>query len=190
MAREPKPDPQTPPQPDDTARPERTFDIDPDQTAALIDDMTRERDRLADENKRLLLGAADLQNQVRSLRETGPKDVAEARRQVLSSVARDVVQALDTFDLALNHDPATVSAASIMQGVAAIRDGLRKALAQHGITAFAPQPNDPFEPGKHEAVMVQPSPDVLPGHVVAAYQVGYALHDRILRPAKVAVAPT
>lgn len=165
------------------------FEVDPDQTAALIDELTRERDRLSEENKKLLLGAADLQNQVRVLRETGPKDVSEARRQVLGSVARDVVQALDTFDLALNHDPSTVSAAAIMQGVAAIRDGLLKALAQHGIVPFAPRPNDPFEPGRHEAVMVQPAQGIEPGRIVMAFQVGYALHDRILRPAKVSVAP-
>lgn len=191
MARDPKPDPETtPPHPADQAGRDHGFDIDPDQTAALIDELARDRDRLADENKRLLLAAADLQNQVRILRETGPKDVAEARRQTLAGVARDLIQAIDTFDLALNHDPSTVSAASILQGVSAIRDALLKNLAQHGITAFAPQPNDPFEPGKHEAVMVQPNSSIHPGHIVAAYQVGYALHDRVLRPAKVAVAPT
>ena len=187
MQRDPKPESQPP---NDAPRDERAFDIDPDQTAAMIDELNAERERLSEENKRLLLAAAELQNQVRSLRETGPKDVAEARRQVLASVARDVVQTLDTFDLALNHDPSTVSAASIMQGVQAIRDAFLKALAQHGITPFAPQPNDPFEPGRHEAVTMMPAPGVEPGRVAASFQVGYILHDRVLRPAKVAVAPT
>lgn len=191
MPRDPKPDRETPPpQPDDAARDERSFDIDPDQTAAMIDELAAERDRLAEENKRLLLAAAELQNQVRTLRETGPKDVAEARRQTLAGVARDLIQAIDTFDLALGHDPSTVSAASILQGVTAIREGLLRNLSQHGITAFAPQPNDHFEPGKHEAVTMMPAPGVEPGRVAASFQVGYALHDRILRPAKVAVAPT
>lgn len=186
MPKEPKPDRNTPP---DDAPPPGEYSIDPDETAALIDDLSHERDRLSEENNRLLLAAAELQNQVRTLRETGPKDVAEARRQVLASVARDVVQAVDTFELALNHDPATVPAASIMQGVVAIREGLLKALAHHGIHPFAPAPNDPFEPGRHEAVTVMSAEGVEPGRVVATFQVGYALHDRVLRPAKVAVAP-
>jgi molecular chaperone GrpE len=190
MARDPKPDPHAPINQPDPASGRDAFETDPDQTAALIDELERERDRLSEENKKLLLAAAELQNQVRSLRETGPKDVSEARRQVLASVARDVVQAIDTFDLALNHDPSAVSAQSIMQGVAAIRDGLLKSLAQHGITPFAPQPNDPFEPGRHEAVTMMPAEGVEPGRISASFQVGYALHDRILRPAKVAVAPT
>lgn len=192
MAREPKhkPEPEPKPAESQSPTPEGEFEIDPDATAALIDELGKDRDRLAEENKRLLLAAAELQNQVRTLRETGPKDVTEAKRQVLASVARDVVQAVDTFDLALNLDPSTIAVASMMQGVSAIRDGLLKALAQHGITPFAPQPNDAFEPGKHEAVMVQPAEGIDPGHIVAAYQVGYVLHERILRPAKVAVAPT
>ncbi|MCA9287965.1 MAG: nucleotide exchange factor GrpE [Phycisphaerales bacterium] len=166
------------------------FEIDPDETAALIDELSAERERLAEENKRLLMGAAELQNQVRTLRETGPKDVAEARRQVLASVARDVVQAIDTFDLALGHDASTVSAESIMQGIGAIREALLKALKDHGISPFAPKPNDPFEPGRHEAVTMQPGENIEPGHIVATFQVGYLMHDRVLRPAKVSVAPS
>lgn len=185
MSKEPKPDRHT----DDDAAPGE-FNIDPDETAHLIDELTADRDKLSEENKRLLLAAAELQNQVRILRETGPKDVAEAKRQVLASVARDVVQAIDTFDLALSHDPSTVAAASIMQGVSQIRDGLLKSLAQHAITPFAPQPGDEFEPGKHEAVTMMAAEGVPPGCVVTTFQVGYALHDRILRPAKVAVAPS
>ena len=166
------------------------FEIDPDETAALIDELSTERERLAEENKRLLMGAAELQNQVRTLRETGPKDVAEARRQVLASVARDVVQAIDTFDLALGHDPSTVSAESIIQGIGAIREALLKALKDHGILPFAPKPNDPFEPGRHEAVTMQPGENIEPGHIVATFQAGYLMHDRVLRPAKVSVAPS
>ena len=46
----------------------------------------------------------------------------------------------------------------------------------------------PFDPNKHEAVMEQPTGDYDPGHVVAELQKGYLLNDRLVRPAKVAVA--
>ena len=47
---------------------------------------------------------------------------------------------------------------------------------------------EPFDPAVHEAMTVQPSPEVEPGTVVAVYQKGYLLNGRLLRPARVVVA--
>jgi molecular chaperone GrpE len=53
-----------------------------------------------------------------------------------------------------------------------------------------PCPGELFEPGKHEAVVQMAQPGVESGHIVQTFQAGYTLGEgRVLRPAKVAVAP-
>ncbi|RUR09886.1 nucleotide exchange factor GrpE [Legionella sp. km772] len=45
-----------------------------------------------------------------------------------------------------------------------------------------------FDPQQHEAMAMQPAADVAPNTVIAVFQKGYKLSDRIIRPARVVVA--
>ena len=56
-------------------------------------------------------------------------------------------------------------------------------------SAIAPQVGDEFNPGHHEAMLQQPAEGVEPGHVSLVMTTGYKLGDRVVRPAKVGVAP-
>jgi molecular chaperone GrpE len=60
-------------------------------------------------------------------------------------------------------------------------------LQRFGVTPIAAE-GEPFDPTKHEAVMEQATDDHNPGHVAAEMQKGYLLNERLVRPAKVAVA--
>ena len=62
---------------------------------------------------------------------------------------------------------------------------------RHGISRIEAQ-GKPFDPNLHQAVLQQPSKDHPPGTVVQVLEQGYMMHDRVLRPARVAVstAPT
>lgn len=46
----------------------------------------------------------------------------------------------------------------------------------------------PFNPEQHQAMVMQPSSSVEPGHVMTVFQKGYMLNGRLLRPAMVVVA--
>lgn len=45
-----------------------------------------------------------------------------------------------------------------------------------------------FDPQQHEAMAMQPAADVAPNTVIAVFQKGYKLNDRVIRPARVVVA--
>jgi molecular chaperone GrpE len=62
-----------------------------------------------------------------------------------------------------------------------------KVLTAQNVEVIAPEPGSPFDPTKHEALMQQES-DLPPNHVTQLLQKGYALRDRTLRPAQVAVS--
>lgn len=168
---------------DEHTNPNESNDLD---AASMQDKLAQLTAELDDAKARALRLMADYQNFQR--RSHLNEDVA--KQQGIASVVSSVVPVLDHFDLALMQDPSKASAEQIIAGVRVIREELLKALAQRGVGVIAPQPNDEFNPGRHEAVMQQPADGIFPGHIVQCYQLGYTLGpERVLRPAKVVVAP-
>jgi molecular chaperone GrpE len=147
---------------------------------------------LEDARGRALRLMADFQNyQRRAL-----QNEVVARQQGVAGLAGSVANVVDHFDTALAQSGKASTPEQILTGLKLIRDELVKALAQHGVTTISPQPGELFEPGRHEAVMQQQAEGIDPGHVVSTFQPGYVLagsagsNERVIRPAKVVVAPT
>lgn len=64
---------------------------------------------------------------------------------------------------------------------------LVKALEKLGIVTINPL-GEPFDPGRHEAMLAQPSNTAEPNSVLQVIQPGYELNGRLLRPARVIVS--
>ena len=75
----------------------------------------------------------------------------------------------------------------MIEGVAATDRNLTQILNRFGVKEVSAL-NQPFDPGKHEAVMETDQTEQPPGSVVQVLENGYTLHDRLLRPARVVVA--
>ncbi len=157
-------------------------DGDPDVTANLIDQITAERDEAIMNWKRSL---ADYQN----FQRRAAQNETEAHRQGVTSVLGSILPVLDHFDLALTQKPTDESATKILEGVKVIRAELIRALENHGIKLISPQPNDEFDPNKHSAITQLAAAGVEPGRISMTMQPGYMLGDRVIRSAKVGVAP-
>lgn len=113
----------------------------------------------------------------------------EARVEGAAEVLRGVIRTLDYFDMALGQDPERATAEQILGGVRMIKDELVRAIGEQGVATIEPEVNQEFDPNRHEAVQQQAVEGVEPGRIAAIIQPGYALHERVLRPAKVAIAP-
>lgn len=114
----------------------------------------------------------------------------EAGVQARTGVVQSIIPVLDHFDLALAQDPDKTTAEQIVGGVRVIRDELMRVLNSFGVTLIDPAPGDEFDPNCHEAMLRQAGEGVQPGHISLNLGVGYKLGERVVRPAKVAVAPT
>ncbi|MGQ0627954.1 MAG: nucleotide exchange factor GrpE, partial [Phycisphaerales bacterium] len=112
----------------------------------------------------------------------------QAREGGMRSVIFNVMNVVDHFEMALALDPSRTSAQQVISGVSMIKDELLSVMANHGIAVIRPAPGDAFDPTRHEAVMQQPSATISPGCVVSLMRTGYAMNDKVIRPAQVAVA--
>ncbi len=72
-------------------------------------------------------------------------------------------------------------------GFKSVAESLESAAAKLGLTSYG-ESGDPFDPNLHEALMHSYSADVTEPTCVMILQPGYKIGDRILRPARVAVA--
>jgi molecular chaperone GrpE len=96
---------------------------------------------------------------------------------------------LDSFDMAISHDLTSSSPEQLVAGMRVIRDELLRSVGRFGVVVISPAVGEEFQPGRHEAIMQKAEEGVEPGHIVRTFQAGYVLGERVLRPAKVAVAP-
>jgi molecular chaperone GrpE len=158
-----------------------------DAAAAEIESLRAQLDEATAQRLRLM---ADYQNYQRRSKTNEAVQYAEG----MARVVMGVVGVVDHFDLALMQDPAKANAQQILDGVKVIRAELLKVLSSSGVGFITPSSNDPFEPGKHEAVMQQSIEGIDPGNIAMVLQPGYAIQmvtgERVLRAAKVSVAPT
>ncbi len=97
-----------------------------------------------------------------------------------AGVVAALVPVLDNIDRAREHGDLTGAFASVAEELVGT-------LGKLGLNGFG-EAGDPFDPNRHEAVMHSTSPDVDQPTCVEVMRRGYALGERLLRPAMVAVA--
>jgi molecular chaperone GrpE len=115
------------------------------------------------------------------------KSQADADRQyAIGSLARDLLDGLDNLERATEALRAS-AAPGIGEGLELVHKQLLATLAKHGVQPI-PALGQPFDPNQHEALVQQPDAEHPEGTVVAELGKGYRLHDRVLRPTKVAVS--
>jgi molecular chaperone GrpE len=161
---------------------ELEFPPEADEIVGALLDTVAQRD---ENQARLIRAFADHQN----FQRRASNNEREAREMATRGVVSSLIPLIDQFDMALMQDPAKVSAETITKGVEMIRGEFLRVLANYGVAAIAPEIGDEFNPGHHEALMQQPAEGVEPGHVSFVMSTGYKLGERVVRPAKVGVAP-
>jgi molecular chaperone GrpE len=163
---------------------ENTGDNDADPSATGNGNNNDPASEIAALRERLMRALAETEN----TRRQGERRVQEAQQYVITNFARELLQVIDNLRRALGAAEADVGKVDgLISGVAATDRVLTQILNRFGIKEVNAL-NQPFDPGKHEAVMETDQTEQPPGSVVEVLENGYTLHDRLLRPARVAVA--
>jgi molecular chaperone GrpE len=145
-------------------------------------DAERSRDlaaELADMEDRYRRALADLDN----YRKRAARDTDRRVADALDAQLRQWLEAVDSVERALSMEPDGV----LLEGLRAVLEQMEAILARQGVRRLG-EPGERFDPERHEAVGVRFS-DQAPDHTVAEVaRSGFALGDRVLRPAEVIVS--
>jgi len=147
-----------------------------DEDLALLADA--ERDLVAEYREIAARAQADLKN----FRTRVERDRAANREAVIAEVIRSLLPVIDDLDRAEAHGDLVEGAP-----VTLIAQKLRAGFEKYDLHPVG-EVGETFDPNIHEAVVHLPDPDAEGETVKDVIQIGYALGERLLRPAKVAVS--
>ena len=95
---------------------------------------------------------------------------------------------MDNLERAIAHAKKEESTReNMIEGLELVCKMTMDTLVKHGVSKISAQ-GEVFDPTRHQAVGMVETTDVPNNHVAEECQVGYTLHERILRPAMVRVA--
>lgn len=123
-----------------------------------------------------------------NIRRRAQEDIAKAGKFAVEKFAGELVAVKDSLEAALASDKQT--AEDLKAGVELTLKQLVAAFEKSALLEINPL-GEKFDPHKHQAIsQIEPPADnpVEANHVLSVLQKGYALHDRVIRPALVVVA--
>jgi len=165
--------------PDETETADATEEV----MEGIIEDAPVTAQKQSDAEARLAERTADLQRlqaEYANYRKRVDRDRAAVREQAVATVLTGLLPVLDAINQAREHG-------ELSGGFKSVADSLQSAVGKLGLVAYG-EKGDVFDPKIHEALSATYSPDVTEDTCVEIFQPGYKVGDKILRPARVAVA--
>ncbi len=153
--------------------------------AAEVEELRKkaqERDEYLNDLKRVQAEFANFQRRNRQERE-GWTQVA------IGSVVRDLLPALDSFDLAVQACAGVAGVEKFLEGLKIAEREVFRVLENQGLKPIDTK-GKPFDPHEHEVVAVVETAEHPDQTVVDEVRKGWRLGDRLLRPAQVRVSRT
>lgn len=120
-----------------------------------------------------------------NVRRRAEREVANAHRYGLEKLLTALLPVVDSLEQALQM--AKDSDAAMREGLELTMKLFADVLQKFDVQQIDPI-NCPFDPQKHEAMSMQEVPGTPPNTVIAVFQKGYTLNDRLIRPARVIVS--
>ena len=117
-------------------------------------------------------------------RRRADEEISKARKFALEGFAESLLPVKDSLEAAITLPSATPE--QLLEGVHATLRQLSQALERNKVTEINPAAGARFDPHRHQAISVVPAAQE-PNTVVTLLQKGYAIADRVLRPALVTV---
>lgn len=120
-----------------------------------------------------------------NLRRRHQDELESAHKFAGQKFAAEMVPVKDYLEMALRDQSGNFDA--LKTGVQMTLNELQKAFDKTHITEINPHPGEKLDPHRHQALQTVDS-EQEPNTVVSVMKKGYALSDRVLRPAMVSVA--
>ena len=143
---------------------------------------------VAELKNKLLRTLAEMEN----LRRRTEREMADARQYAVANFARDMLTVGDNLRRAIDAVPKELrdgrdpALSALIEGVEVTERSLEQSLTKFGVRRVDTK-GQKFDPGLHQAMFEIESGDLMPGTVAEEIQAGYAIGERVLRPALVGI---
>jgi len=138
---------------------------------------------------KLLRALADMEN----LRRRTEREIADTRAYAVTAFARDMLSVADNLRRAIETVPEHArksgdsAVMGLIEGIELTERELAKTLERHGVRKLVPA-GQKFDPNLHQAMFEAPHDSIAKGQVHTVVQPGYAIGERVLRPALVGIS--
>ena len=154
----------------------------PERSADSLEAQLEDAQSKASENwDHFVRAKAEMDN----LRRRNSIDLENAHKFGMEKFVTELLPVIDSISMGLATEEA--SAESLREGMGMTLSMIEKMMEKLGIEEIDPL-NEKFDAEKHQAMTMQPNADVEPNTVIAVMQKGYALNERLIRPAMVMVS--
>jgi molecular chaperone GrpE len=168
----------------DAVSPAPTFSEPTSETTPSMEELLRQAELAAAEHHDAWLRAkAETEN----VRRRAQEDIAKAGKFAVEKFASELLAVKDSLEAALANENQSVE--NLKAGVELTLKQLSSAFEKSNLAEINPL-GEKFDPHKHQAISQIEAPDAATeaNTVLSVLQKGYALHDRVIRPALVVVA--
>ena len=150
----------------------------------LEEDVRRKSEEAAANLDRYLRAVADGDNFKKRIQ----REKSESIRFANETLLRDLLQVIDSLELAVEHADTGGNGKSVVEGVQLTLRLFRDVLERHGVKEIGDPTGGVFDPSTQEAAEIQADEGVAPNTVIRTRTKGYRYNDRLLRPSRVVVA--
>jgi len=150
----------------------------------LIDRLDAAEKKATDNWDQLLRTKAEMDN----IRRRTQKDLENAHKFALEKFITELLAVKDSLELGVNAaQQENVTVESLKEGSEMTLSMLAGVFEKFNVVEVNPE-GEKFNPEHHQAMSMQPNPDLEPNTVMAVMQKGYLLNERLVRPAMVMVS--
>ncbi|MCW8879972.1 MAG: nucleotide exchange factor GrpE [Kangiellaceae bacterium] len=122
-----------------------------------------------------------------NIRRRAEREISNASKFALEKFAKEILAVVDSLEKALEHPVEGEAQTAMREGIELTYKLLTDTLNKFAIEQISPL-GEAFDPGLHEAMVMQESDEHEPNSVMHVIQMGYSLNGRLIRPARVIVS--
>ena len=134
-------------------------------------------------NDRALRAYAELDN----YRKRAWREIEDTRKYAAIDLMRDMLAVWDNMGRALETVESNSNPEAFVEGVRMMHEQFTQILARHHCTRIEAL-GQTFDPNVHESIAQMPSNEIPAGSVLYESQIGFKLHDRVVRPTQVVIS--
>jgi len=149
-------------------------------TVSETEKLTADLEKLKNE---MLYMQADFENYKKRVL----KERSDLMKYGSESLVRALLELMDNFERAMSMEIKPENMKSFADGVQMIATEFKNVLSRFGVSEVKAM-GENFDPSVHEAIGTEPTDEQKPGTVCKVFTKPYKLHDRIVRPGRVAIA--